>query len=108
MWNLEMRTDLAALFVATFFFLVLSSGMSVTRAMPFQQLQASALIPIASGCGLGVRRGPFDRCDPIYYVGYGSPYRNAYYIGPVTGGVCGGRGTHLACNSYGICWAACN
>jgi hypothetical protein len=58
--------------------------------------------------GLGMRRGPFDRCDPFYYAGYGSSYRNAYYIGPVSGGVCGGRGAHIACNAYGICWVACN
>src|SRR5262245_60821556 len=28
-----------------------------------------------AGCGLGVRRGPFEACDPIYYAGYGSGYR---------------------------------
>jgi hypothetical protein len=39
----------------------------------------------------------------MYYAGYGSSYRNAYYIGPVSGGVCGGRGAHIACNAYGIC-----
>ena len=22
--------------------------------------------------------------------------------------ICGGRGTHLACNFYGMCWLACN
>ena len=59
-------------------------------------------------CGLGVRRGPFEQCDPIYYAGYGSSYLNNYCTGFVTRGVCSGRGTHLACNVYGICWVACN
>jgi hypothetical protein len=89
-------------------FSVMLQDLSAAAAMPFQRLQATAVVAVASGCGLGVRRGPFDRCDPIYYVGYGSNYRNAYYIGPVSGGVCGGRGTHIACNAYGICWVACN
>lgn len=76
--------------------------------MPFYPLQTSLVTPVSSGCGLGVRRGPFEQCDPIYYAGYGSGYRNNYYTGFVSRGVCNGRGTHLACNSYGICWVACN
>jgi hypothetical protein len=79
-----------------------------TWAMPFYPLQTSLVTPVSSGCGLGVRRGPFEQCDPIYYAGYGSGYRNNYYTGFVSRGVCNGRGTHLACNSYGICWVACN
>jgi hypothetical protein len=51
---------------------------------------------------------PFEQCDPIYYAGCGSSYLNNYYTGFVTRGVCSGRGTHLACNVYGICWVACN
>ena len=43
-----------------------------------------------------------------YYAGYGGGYRNNYYTGFNSGGVCSGRGTHLACNRYGICWVACN
>ena len=77
-------------------------------AIPFYPAQASLIVPIASGCGLGVRRGSLDACDPIYYAGYGSGYRNNYYTGFVSRGVCNGRGTHLACNVYGICWVACN
>jgi hypothetical protein len=71
---------------------------------------AALSIPVASGCGLGVRRGPYDGCYPVYghYAGYFRGYRNAYYTGPVSRGVCGGRGTHLACNFFGICWVACN
>jgi hypothetical protein len=78
------------------------------RAMPFYPPQVSLIVPAASGCGLGVRRGPLDGCDPLYYAGYGSGYRNNYYTGFVSRGVCNGRGTHLACNFYGICWVACN
>jgi len=94
--------------IVAFLFSATLQDLSAAVAMPLQRLQATAIVPVASGCGLGVRRGPFDRCDPYYYIGYGSSSRNAYYIGPVSGGVCGGRGTHLACNSYGICWIACN
>ena len=69
------------------------------------------IVLVASGCGLGVHRGPLDGCTPIndgYFARYYRGYRNAYYVGPVTGGVCGGRGTHIACNYYEICWVACN
>jgi len=82
-----------------------------TRAMPVSPEPAATLsIPVASGCGLGVHRGPYDGCYPVYghYPGYFRGYRNAYYTGPVSRGVCGGRGTHLACNFFGICWVACN
>ena len=77
-------------------------------AIPFYPAQVSLIVPVASGCGLGVRRGPLEQCDPIYYADYGSSYLNNYYTGFVTRGVCSGRGTHLACNVYGICWVACN
>ena len=46
--------------------LIFVFGISTARAMPLDRLQAGLLIPVASGCGLGVRRGPLDRCDPIY------------------------------------------
>jgi hypothetical protein len=45
-------------------------------AIPFYPAQVSLIVPVASGCGLGVRRGPFEQCDPIYYAGYGSSYLN--------------------------------
>jgi hypothetical protein len=63
------------------FFFGTGHGFPSVRAMPVQQLAASGVVTVSSGCGLGVRRGPFDRCDPFYYAGYGSSYRNAYYIG---------------------------
>ncbi|MGB8395537.1 MAG: hypothetical protein WCE27_18225, partial [Pseudolabrys sp.] len=57
-------------------------------AIPFYPAQVSLIVPVASGCGLGVRRGPFEQCDPIHYAGYGSSYLNNYYTGFVTRGVC--------------------
>jgi hypothetical protein len=102
------KVNCLAMVTACCFSGALLFGLSRANAMPLLQLKVSAIVPVASGCGLGVRRGPYERCDPIYYAGYSSGYRNNYYIGPVSGGVCGGRGTHLACNLYGICWIACN
>lgn len=82
-----------------------------TEAMPLAPVVAPELIfSVASGCGLGVHRGPFDGCEPVYgyHPGYYRGYRNNYYAGFGRGGQCGGRGTHLACSFYGICWVACN
>ena len=83
---------------------------SAADAMPLFHAQANVMVPVASGCGLGVHRGPYDGCDPIYgyYAGYDRGYRNNYYTGFVSRGVCSGRGTHLACNFFGTCWVACN
>ena len=68
-------------------------------------------IRVASGCGLGVRRGPFDGCEIVYdgnYAGIGrSPY-NHYYVGFGRGRFCSGGGTHLVCNSFGRCRIVCN
>ncbi|HYC16914.1 MAG TPA: hypothetical protein VEC94_06900 [Pseudolabrys sp.] len=87
------------------FILALIFTVTDARAMPLRlPPQANLIIPVASGCGLGVHRGPYDGCYPIYGVGYPS----SYYTGFVSRGVCGGRGTHLACNVYGTCWVACN
>src|SRR5215475_1848630 len=82
--------------------------LSAAAAMPFQRLQATTIVPVASGCGLGVRRGPFDRCDPYHYIGYRSSSLYAYYIGPVCGRVCCERISHLPYNSYGSCLIGCN
>ena len=106
------RESLGAVSLSATLFAVLIFvfGISTARAMPQDPLQAGLLIPVASGCGLGVQRGPLDGCYPVYgyYAGYGGGYRNNYYTGFNNGGVCRGRGTHLACNPYGICWVACN
>ena len=93
-------------FVFAFIFNIAAAGATPLQLPP----QATLIIPVASGCGLGVHRGPYDGCYPIYgyYVGYDRGYRSNYYTGFVSRGVCGGRGTHLACNVYGTCWVACN
>jgi hypothetical protein len=91
---------------------------AATQAMPVAPAAVPAAapvpvlsIPVASGCGLGVHRGPFDGCETVYdgnYPGAGhSPY-NQYYVGFGRGGFCGGRGTHLVCNRFGQCWVVCN
>jgi hypothetical protein len=83
-----------------------------TQAMPVAPVAIPAVsISVASGCGLGVHRGPFDGCEIVYdgnYAGIGrSPY-NHYYVGSGRGGFCSGRGTHLACNGFGQCRVVCN
>ena len=101
------------------------------QAMPFaprDPAQAGLTIPVSSGCGLGVRRGPYDGCTPVYdrynssyyngyyngyYEGYYAGYNDAYYgdygrSGVVESGPCWGRGTHRVCNGLGLCWRACN
>jgi hypothetical protein len=99
-------------------------------AMPLgsNRTQANLIVPVASGCGIGVHRGPYNGCRPVYggyYNGYYNGYRNgqlegyyegfhdAYYgdYGPsyvVETGLCWGRGTHRVCNASGLCWRACN
>jgi hypothetical protein len=85
-------------------------GIGAVDARPLHWPQSTLLIPAASGCGLGVHRDRFSRCYPVYHYlpGYWRGYRDDYYAGPVTGGVCGGRGTHVACDIFRICWVACN
>ena len=88
-----------------------------TQAMPVGPATAPALIiSVASGCGLGVHRGTYDGCETVYdgnYAGAGrSPYNHyyvgQYFVGSDRGGFCGGRGTHLVCNSFGLCRVVCN
>ena len=89
--------------------LLFGIGLPTAKAMPLQQLQSNLIIPAASGCGLGVHRGPLDGCFPIQISpGDTPPYRTNYYVGYVSRGVCEGRGTHVACNRFGLCWVACN
>ena len=110
--DLHKTKTLAALPLSATLFAVLIFvfGISTARAMPLAPVQAGLLVPVASGCGLGVHRGPLAGCYPVYgyYAGYGGGYRNNYYTGFNSGGVCSGRGTHLVCNPYGIYWVACN
>jgi len=74
----------------------------------------------AGECGIGVHRGPYNGCRPVsggyyngYYNGYYEGYHDGYYgdYGPslvVDTGLCWNRGTHRVCNSFGLCWRACN
>ena len=52
-----------------------ATGAAIAEAMPLASIAAPALsIPVASGCGLCVHRGPFDGCELVYggaYPGYG-------------------------------------
>ena len=119
--------------------LVVVAGMSIAaieaaQAIPVVRLeppQAGLTIPVGSGCGLGVHRGPDDGCIPIYGVyrghygfyyrgyrrAYDHGYRDGYDDGPyvrysddggiiaVDKGFCG-FGSFLSC-SHGLCWRFC-
>jgi hypothetical protein len=106
------------------------AAISAAQAMPAARLvppPPGLTVPVASGCGLGVRRGPYDGCTPIYHAhgayyrgyrrGYVRGYRDGYYDGPyvhysdnggaiaVDRGFCG-FGSYLSC-SQGLCWRFC-
>jgi hypothetical protein len=99
-------------------------GIAAAQAMPFHPAHAGFTTPVASGCGIGVHRGPYDGCAPIYggyyrsyyrgyYRGYYDGYYDGYHHGPgrslmVDQGACSGRGMYRVCNVYGECRAACN
>ena len=109
------------------------------QAMPVASLahvSTGLTIEVGSGCGLGVRRGPLDGCDPAYiYGGYDSDYdrgfrhgyhhgyRRGYYDGyhdayypyvryhgvgdvVVVGQPVCAFGSYLRC-SHGTCWQIC-
>ncbi len=89
-------------------------GIAAVQAMPFHSAHTGFIIPVASGCGIGVHRGPYDGCEPIYGGYHRSFYRgyHGYYNGPgrsllVDQGGCSGRGNYRICNAYEECWAAC-
>lgn len=114
------------------FLIVATIGLpaSATQAMPVgsNRAQTNLIVPVASGCGIGVHRGPYSGCSRIhrgfymdyyrgYYngrlEGYREGFHDAYYgdYGPsyvVETGLCWGRGTHRVCNALGLCWRACN
>jgi hypothetical protein len=121
---MSIRTSL----VASLALLICSGSVVAAQPMPFHPISTEVAIPISSGCGLGVRRGPFDGCNVIYgsyyrygggyrayrhgYVrGYDDGYRDGYYDGSgalmVDQGACSGRQMYPVCNIYGRCWAAC-
>jgi|PersoiStandDraft_1058852.scaffolds.fasta_scaffold05482_4 hypothetical protein len=93
--------------------------------MPFHSAQAGLTIPVSSGCGIGVHRGPDNGCNAIYggyyyrdhyrayYRGYYDGYHDGYYDGSgssliVDHGACSGGRIYRVCNVYGTCWAACD
>jgi len=100
-------------------------GIVVAQAMPFHSAPAGSTIQIqvADGCGIGVHRGPYGECNPIYRGydydysrGYYRGYHHGYYDGYSDGsgrsrlvnqGACSGRDMVRVCNVYGVCWAAC-
>jgi hypothetical protein len=117
---------------------IVTSGVASANAMPVAALaspQTELTIPVGSGCGLGVRRGPGS--DPVYaYDGNGNgAFHHAYWQGFYSGyrpdqyrgyrnancpyvrypnaagvvivdkGVCG-FGSYLVC-AYGTCWRRC-
>lgn len=101
------------------------SCVASAQAMPVVPLgpqQAGLTTQVSSGCGLGVHRGPFNGCAPVYVYGgydggYYRGYRDAQYDGPyvrfhdnggvveANKGICG-FGSYLACG-YGTCWRFC-
>jgi hypothetical protein len=69
-------------------FLIGVLGISNADAMPVAAhgpTQANLTIQVASGCGLGVRRGPFNGCEPLYAYGGYYGYRRAYLRGNYRG-----------------------
>ena len=109
--------------------LIFSGEVMAAPAMPFPTSPVETVIPVSSGCGLGVRRGPFDGCNAVYggyyyrvqrraynhgyYDGYRVGYFDGYYDGSGGGllvdqGACSGRHMYPVCNIYGRCWAACD
>jgi hypothetical protein len=71
---------------------------------PLDPGQASVIIPVAGGCGVGFHRGPYGGCrrnagGPVVVV------PGAVVVAP---GPCGGRGMHRVCNGLGRCWRVCN
>ncbi len=87
---------------------------SAAQAMPFHRVRAEFVIPVASGCGLGVNRGPYGECTPIYddfynysRRGYHRGYRHGYSRGFYDGYFYGSPVCYRVCNIFGVCWAAC-
>ncbi len=111
------------LLVAIFSLLTFGAGVMAEPAMYFRPKQAELIIPVGSGCGIGVHRGPFDGCNVVYggyysayargyYHGYRDGFRDGYYegaVGPlmVDQGACSGRRMYRVCDVYGTCWASC-
>jgi hypothetical protein len=116
--------SIKTLLVAILTLLSFSVGVAGAQAIPFRAASAELTVLISSGCGIGVRRGPYDGCNVIYGGGYRAQYRayshgyrdgyrDGYYVGSGGGlmvdqGACSGGRMYRVCNIYGTCWAACN
>jgi hypothetical protein len=116
------------LFVAILTLLSFGIGVAAAQTMPFRSTQVGLTIPVSSGCGIGVHRGPYGGCDRVYggyyrghyrsyYRGYDDGYYDGFYDGYYRGpgrslmvdqGACSGHRMYRACNVYGRCWAVCN
>jgi hypothetical protein len=64
------------------------AGVHTAAAAPIAPIspQFALTVPVGDGCGLGVRRGPFFDCAPVYvyggyYHGYRRPYVRSSYRG---------------------------
>ena len=106
---------------------VVGSAASAMPAAPIRSGQFADTIQVGYGCGLGVRRGPFGTCRPVYLYEVYDPYYGGYVRGYYDGyrdgaypylryygagdvmvvdrGVCG-FGSYLLCNA-GTCWRFC-
>jgi hypothetical protein len=77
-----MNKLLSLVFVVGINLFGLAAAQAIT-VVPFGPPQVGLTIPVTSGCGIGVRRGPFDGCTPIYgvYGGYYGGHYRGYYLG---------------------------
>lgn len=128
-------------FLRTLTFAMAMAGTTSVQALPLHTPppapQAGSVVLVGGGCGLGVRRGPYDGCDVVYRGAYRPHYRSdarRQYRGPsrsyalgyyrgfhdgyneaagsgrllVDQGACGERGMVSVCGGDGVCWAACH
>ena len=78
-----MKTLLSLVFVLGIFCTATAHAMP---AATFGPAQPGLTTQVSSGCGIGVRRGPFNGCAPVYvyggyYGGYHHGYSRGYYRG---------------------------
>ena len=74
-----MKKRLTLVFVVGIFCTVNAHAMPVAAISP---TQTGLTFTVSSGCGIGVHRGPFDGCDPVYvYDGYYGAYSRGYRLG---------------------------
>ena len=118
---MPIKTLLAAIFALISF----GASIAVAQPMSLRGAPVELTIPISSGCGIGVHRGPYDECNVVIYGGYYRAHHHAYYRGYIDGyrdgyyygsgsarmvnqGACSGRRMFRVCDVYARCWATCN